>query len=133
MLAATPAAALEGALVPKPPTPAPILVQAPVPAARVVPITSIATLPSAKACVSRRRFRIRLRNVRAGKVVRAQIKLNGTTTRTVRGAALALPIDLRGLPKGRFTVEIITTDRSGKRLVGKRRYRTCVPRRGGAR
>ena len=61
--------------------------------------------------------------------MRAQIKLNGKTTRTVRGAALGLPIDLRGLPKGRFCVEIVTTDRAGKRLVGKRRYRTCVPRR----
>ena len=36
------------------------------------------------------------------------------------GKALGLPIDLRGLPKGRFVVEIVTTDSAGKRLVGKR-------------
>ncbi len=98
------------------------------PAPRTVSITSIATLPPAKACVSRRRFPIRLRGVKASKVVRAQIKLNGKQVRNVTGKALGLPIDLRGLPKGRFVVEIVTTDSAGKRLVGKRTYRTCAPK-----
>ena len=93
----------------------------------VVAITQIATLPPKKACVSRRRFRIHLRNVKGNKIVRAQVKLNGKTTRSVKGKALSLPIDLRGLPKGRFRVEIVTTDKSGKRVVGRRTYRTCVP------
>ena len=94
-----------------------------------VAITTIATLPSAKACVSRRRFPIRLRGVKANRIVRAQIKLNGRQIRNLTGRALGLPVDLRGLPKGRFTVEIVTTDRAGRKLVGKRTYRTCVPRR----
>lgn len=100
-----------------------------VPAAKAVSITSIATLPPGKACVSRRKFPIRLRGVRTSKIVRAQIKLNGKQVRNVTGKALSLPIDLRGLPKGRFVVEIVTTDRAGKRLAGKRTYRTCVPKR----
>jgi hypothetical protein len=95
-----------------------------------VPITQVATLPSPKRCVSRRRFRIKLRSVRGNPVVKAEIRLNGKTKRRVNGRALSLPIDLRGLPKGRWTVEIITTDAKGKRVVGKRRYRTCVPKRG---
>lgn len=110
-----------------PPTPTPPASAAPA----SVAITTIATLPPAKACVSRRKFPIRLRGVKANKIVRAQIRLNGRQVRNVTGKALRLPIDLRGLPKGRFTVEIVTTDAAGKKLVGKRTYRTCVPRKKG--
>lgn len=99
------------------------------PAAVAVAITRIATLPPAKGCVSRRRFPIRLRSVKANRIVRAQINLNGTQVRNVTGKALGLPIDLRGLPRGRFSVEIVTTDSTGRRLVGKRTYRTCVAKR----
>lgn len=94
-----------------------------------VPIDRIASLPPAKACVSRRRFVIHLRNVKAAKIVTAAITLNGRQVRTVRGRALGLPINLTGLPKGTFTIAIITTDAKGKRVVGKRTYHTCVPKR----
>jgi 6-phosphogluconolactonase (cycloisomerase 2 family) len=109
------------------PSPTPTQPQPRAPAA--VAITSIATLPSAKACVSRRRFSIRLKAVKANRIVRAQIRLNGSQVRQVTGNALRLPIDLRGLPKGRFTVEIVTTDSTGKKLVGRRVYRTCVAKK----
>ena len=101
--------------------------QPPAAAPLAVTITQIATLPSPRACVSRRRFPIRLRGVKANKIVRAQIKLNRKQVRNVVGKALGLPIDLRGLPKGEFVVEIVTTDATGKRLVGKRTYRACRP------
>lgn len=119
---------------PAPPAPAPVTGPAPVTAAAPGPlirvaVERIATLPSAKACVSRRAFRIRLRHVKQRKVITAVIKLNGKQVRRVRGRALALPINLRGLPKGRFVVEIVTTDAKGKRLVARRAYRTCVPKR----
>ena len=114
-----------GVTVPKPtPTPTPTVV-----APKPVAITTIATLPPSKVCVSRRKFPIRLRGVKAGRIVRAQIKLNGKQVRNVTGKALGLPIDLRGLPKGTFTVQIVTTDAAGKKLVGKRTYRTCVPKK----
>ena len=48
------------------------------------------------------------------KIVRAKILLNGEQVKNVSGKALRLPIDLRGLPKGRFVVEIHTTDTAGK-------------------
>jgi len=101
----------------------------PIAAPAAVAITQIASLPPAKACASRRKFPIRLRGVKANKIVRAQIKLNGKQVRNITGRALGLPIDLRGLPKGKFNVEIITTDSAGKRLIGKRAYRTCVAKR----
>ncbi len=116
---------------PAPPVPAPVTAPRPpaAPAPKAVAITQIATLPTTKACVSRRKFPIRMRNVKKNKVVRAEIKLNRKQVRSVTGKALGLPIDLRGLPKGRFTVEIITTDSAGRRVVGKRTYRTCAPRK----
>lgn len=117
---------------PPPPTSAPGNPPAPVTtssAPAAVAITKIATLPPTRSCVSRRKFPIRLRGVKASKIVRAQIKLNGKQVRTVKGKALALPINLRGLPKGRFVVEIVTTDAAGKRLAGKRTYRTCAPKK----
>jgi hypothetical protein len=128
------------ATTPPPPTaetPAPAGTPAPAPptgpatavVVKRVGITEIAALASPRSCVSRRKFPIRLRAVKANRIVRAQIKLNGRQVRNVTGKALGLPIDLRGLPKGRFAVEIVTTDATGKKLVGKRSYRTCLPKR----
>jgi hypothetical protein len=110
-------------------TPAPPVVGGAGAAPAKVSITTIATLPAAHSCVSRRRLRIRLRGVKANQIVRAQITLNGKNVRTISGRALGLPIDLRGLPKGRFTVAITITTKSGARRVGTRRYRTCTPKR----
>jgi hypothetical protein len=49
--------------------------------------------------------------------------------RTSRGRRLRAPVDLRGLPRGRFTVRIVAVTRSGRRVTDTRRYVTCVPRR----
>jgi len=106
-----------------PPTTAPSTTSPP----KVVPITQIATLPSAHICLSRRRFPIHLKGVKG--IVKAKIELTGVPTRTVKGKALGLPIDLRGLPKGKVVVRITITTKSGKRLVGKRSYHTCANKR----
>jgi hypothetical protein len=97
------------------------------PAPTPVPISQIATLPSPHVCVSRRHFPIHLKGVKG--VVKAVIKLTGVPARTVKGKALGLPIDLRGLPKGRVVVKITITTKAGKRLVGRRTYHTCASRR----
>jgi hypothetical protein len=97
------------------------------PPAKVVPITQLATLPSPHVCVSRRHFPIHLKGVKG--IVKAVIKLTGVPARTVKGKALGLPIDLRGLPKGKVVVRITVTTRAGKRLVGKRTYHTCANKR----
>ena len=89
-------------------------------------------------CVSRRRFRIRLRppageRLRSAKLFVAgkqvSIRSRGKLLHTLRGRRLTLPIDLRGLPKGAFTVRVEAVTVSGKRLVDLRRYRTCTPKR----
>jgi len=82
-------------------------------------------LPSTRRCASRRAFRIRLRprTLRS-----ARVYVNGRRVRTLRGKRLRAPVDLRGLPKGRFTVKVIGVTRRGKRATETRRYHTCVPK-----
>ncbi len=81
-------------------------------------------LPSTKPCRSRRDFTIRLR--RGVRVRVAQVFVNGKLKKTVRNSRRAR-IDLKGLPRGRYTVRVVVRTAGGKRIVQTRRYRTCVP------
>ena len=117
------------------PPPPPSAPPAPPPTPPAVKATSkpslqqVASMPSTKQCVSRRRFRIRLRAPKGARIVSATVKLRGRTVATRRGKRVTAPIDLRGLPKGRFAVSIRVV-LSGQRVVtGKRTYRTCAPKR----
>ena len=92
---------------------------------------AIAILPSARRCVSRRKFRIRLRHPRGARVTSAVVRLNGKRVATRRGKRVTAPINLRGLPKGRFKVRITVKLADGRTVNGTRRYRTCTPRRRG--
>jgi hypothetical protein len=63
--------------------------------------------------------------------VAARVYVNGRRVRTVRARGRVLArVDLRGLPRGRFTVRIVVRTNRGRTYVAKRRYRTCVPGRG---
>jgi uncharacterized repeat protein (TIGR01451 family) len=101
------------------------------PAGAAAPAAAI--LPAqAKPCVSRRSFRIRLRNLGKGdRIVSAVVRVNGKRVKVLRGRRLTAPVVLAGLPKGRFTVDIVAKTKKGKTLRGKRRYRTCTPRQPG--
>ena len=83
-------------------------------------------LPSARRCVSRRNFRIRLKQPRGLKLKSAVVTLNGRRVATRSGRRVTAPVDLRGLPKGRFTVKISVTLTDGRKLSSTRRYRTCA-------
>ncbi len=110
-----------------PAAPAPAQVPPVKPAA--VTFSQIATLPSAKRCVSRRSFRIRLRQPKGVTVTSATVKVNGKTAATRKGTRVTAPIDLRGLPKGAVTVSITAKLGDGRTLRGSRKYRTCAPKR----
>ena len=118
---------------PEPPAPAPGPAPAPAPAtpkpAGLPPAASVISLPSARKCVSRRNFRIRLRKPKGLTIREALVLVNGRRVRTVRGKRLTAPVDLRGLPKGRFTVKITIVISDGRKLSGSRRYRTCARKR----
>ena len=81
------------------------------------------------ACASRRNFRIRVKSKRKDPVVRATVHVNGKRVKVLRGKRLTAPVKLTGLPKGRFTVKVVATTRSGKRQVDERQYRTCTKKR----
>ena len=86
-------------------------------------------LPSARRCVSRRFFRLTMRGIARNRVRSLTVSIDGKRRAVRRGRRLKAPVDLRGLPKGTFTVKVVARTRSGKRIVDTRRYRTCVPRR----
>jgi hypothetical protein len=94
-------------------------------------ITQIATLPKQgkKKCLSKRKFKIRLREPEGDALKRAVVRLNGKVIRTRTGERITAPISLKGLPKGRYTLKITATTVLGKTISGTRKYRTCVPKR----
>ncbi len=117
---------------PAPPAPPPgPAVTAPVPIATTAPLRArdVIRFPSTRRCVSRRRFRIRLRRPGGVRLVSARVVLNGKRLPVLRGRRLTSAIVLRGLPKGRFRVKITVTTSTGKKLTGTRKYRTCTKKR----
>ncbi len=109
---------------PTPSTPPPATVPPPKPA-----FAAVVTLPSTRKCVSRRSFRIRLRHPRGARILSAAVLVNGKKVATRRGKRVTAPVDLRGLPKGRFKITITVTLVDGRTVRGTRSYRTCAPTR----
>lgn len=93
----------------------------------------ILSLPSNKKCVSRRNFRIRIKKPKNGTtIVSAIVTVNGKRVKTLRGKRVTAPVDLRGLPKGTFTVKITVLLSNAKVIRGTRKYRTCAGKKGGS-
>ena len=118
------------------PGPAPALVPAPITTPTTAPAEpralqagDVVVLPSARACVSRRSFRIRLRAPKGVTLQRATVLVNGKRSRSVTGKALTAPVDLRGLPQGRFTVKVTVVTTTGRKVNATRAYRTCALKR----
>ena len=87
--------------------------------------------PSNRRCISRRYFRIRLRKKYWPITVGVTIKMP-RTTRALRRPPWGTIVDLRGLPKGRFSVRITALTTTGATIKGTRKYKTCRGRlRGG--
>jgi beta-glucosidase len=82
-----------------------------------------AVLPEGTRCVSRRNFIIHLRRGLRS----ARVYVNGRRVRVLGGRRLHARVDLRGLPRGRFTVRIVARTKGGRTITSRRRYRTCVP------
>jgi hypothetical protein len=77
------------------------------------------------ACVSKRRFPIRL-FIPPGETVRSvKVLVHGRRAPVEVGRGFTVLVDLRGLRKGRFTVRIYVVLGDGTRLRGLRSYHTC--------
>jgi hypothetical protein len=81
-----------------------------------------------KACTSEREFTIHIQNAKQLGLVSAVVEVDGKDAKTLRGKHLSTAIDLVGLPKGTFTVEIVAHRRDGRIVKGERVYHTCVPK-----
>ena len=103
--------------------PAPIAMPATKPAIKP---SSIFTLPSAKKCASRRSFKIRIRQPKGIKLISASVTLNNKRVKTLKGKRITAGIDLRGLPKGTFTVTVSAKTTDGRSVKETRKYRTCA-------
>jgi hypothetical protein len=114
------------------PAPAPPPAAAPpaprAPAAPAADPADAVGLPAAAACASRRRFRIRLRAPRGVHVRSATVSVDGRRKATRSAARLRVPVDLRGLPRGRVTVTIKLVTTTRRTIQARRVYRTCAKR-----
>jgi len=93
------------------------------------PAAKVITFPPAKTCSSRRNFQIHLRQPNGLKIASAAVFVNGKRVKVVRGTRVTAPVNLQGLPKGRFIVRIEVTTADGRTLKGSRAYRTCTKKR----
>jgi hypothetical protein len=84
--------------------------------------------PSNRRCISRRHFRIRLRQRGGIRIEQAVVFVNGRRVAVRRGRRVTAAVDLRGLPKGRYRVRITIITTTGRIITGTRRYRTCAKR-----
>jgi Big-like domain-containing protein len=109
-----------------PPSQPPPVATPPVPLPK---FAKVVTLPSAKRCASRRKFKIRIREQPGVEIARAEVFINGKKVKVVRSDRLRATVDLRGLPKGTITVRIRIVTSDGRQISGKRRYHTCATRK----
>ena len=89
------------------------------------PASAFIKLPSARRCRSRRTLKLTPR-VPSGVSVRTiRVFINGKRVANRAGTKLKVPIDLRGLPRGRYTVKLEITLADGRKVTDTRRYKTC--------
>jgi hypothetical protein len=85
--------------------------------------------PRPGTCLSKRRLGFRIRPPKGVTAKSATIFVAGKKVKVVRGRALKGKVNLRGLPKGRFTMKIVIRTSGGRQITQVRRYRSCAPRR----
>ena len=115
-----------------PPVTPPVVTPPPVitpPVAAPPKVAAILSLPSSRRCASRRKFTVRVRREIRGTVKRVQIFVNGRRVKSVTGRRIALPIDLRGLPKGKIKVRLRVELTDGRVATDTRTYRTCATKK----
>ena len=108
------------------PAPTPTPKPTPVPKPTAFGVNGIVSAPSPKKCLSRRNFRIRIRKKAGIAYETAVVFVNKKRVVTRKGSRITAPIDLRGLPKGRYTVKITVVTSTGAIISGTRKYRTCT-------
>ncbi len=83
----------------------------------------LASLPSTRSCGPSASLRIRI--ARGAGVAQVLVLLDGRQVRRIRGRRLRAPVDLRHLPRARFTVTLVVRLNGGRSVRITRRYRAC--------
>ncbi|HEX2084876.1 MAG TPA: hypothetical protein VHF89_04270 [Solirubrobacteraceae bacterium] len=87
--------------------------------------------PSTRVCLSRRRFPIHILRPRFNPLVNVAVTVAGRSVRVRKARRrgkiryFGAIVDLRGKPRGRYEVRIVTRARDGQLRKAVRRYRTC--------
>ena len=82
-------------------------------------------LPRAGRCLRPRALRFKLRRPSGLAITQSDIYIGKQRVKRVTGAALGKTVVLRGLPRKRFTLIVVTTLREGGRLSGRRTFKPC--------
>jgi virginiamycin B lyase len=97
------------------------------------PLATVLGLPPAQQCVSKRTLLVHVRPPPGQQLLSVKLSLEGKVLRAetfTRGKNHKVPptlVDLRGLPKGTFTLTIVVKTKGGKTYRATRTYHTCVP------
>ena len=85
---------------------------------------------AARVCKSRRRFRVRARVPRGATVRSVRATLGGRRVRVIRrGRAVYADVNLRGLPRRAVRLVLRVRLRGGRTVTTRRTYRPCTRRR----
>jgi hypothetical protein len=90
------------------------------------PVSGSSVVTFARTCTSRRTISVGLAAPKGKTFSVVKVLLRGKTVKTLKGKAIKAKVSLKGLPRGRFTVEVRATTTDGKRYVRKHFYVTCV-------
>jgi hypothetical protein len=100
---------------------------APLGSSAVGSFKEVVSLPSAKMCVSARRFDIHIHDSNYDPFKSVVVTLRSHKLKIVhRGNTYIATINLKGLPLGAFTVKIKATTFRGNHVSGSRTYHTCA-------
>jgi hypothetical protein len=86
-------------------------------------------LSSKKGCVSKRKFPIHPRRPKGVNLVSFEEFINGTLVKSGKLAKHATSVNLVGLPKGTFEVELTSKSSKGDIYEDTRTFHTCVPKK----
>ncbi len=100
---------------------------APLSSSGVGSFKSVVSLPSSNKCLSARKFQIHIHNAKYDPFKSVSVTLRGRKVKVVKkGQTYIATINLKGLPRGAFTIRIKALTFRGNRVVGSRTYHTCA-------
>jgi hypothetical protein len=88
---------------------------------------NVVSLPSGKKCLSGRRFKIHIHDKPYDPFKSVVVTRKGHKIKVVKkGSVYTATVNLRGLPRGAFTIKIKAVTVRGHHVSGSRTYRTCA-------